>query len=277
MLIVNILALTNILIIFVLLFFRRENALPNKILAVAFLIPGLYLINTIFILAGFEKWIPVSLFFVQMIAVFFPVMVYYYFNLLLGKGFRGHKTLFIGSGVLFLYIIALAVRFYFLSESEKSDYILNLSTEDYPLDLFLYTVFFYVWQSVYFSVITWKIIKYKQRLEATFSNLDRVKFFFLVRFIFFLWFFNTLLVVLYILLPLYLVDYLLMPIVVNALYLFLLYFSYHHNAVFTAVSFKKLNEVNDEVNRANLYLIRRKKFLFQQININQYTSHYQNY
>ncbi len=249
MLIVNILALTNIFIIFILLFFRKENALPNKILAVAFLIPGLYLINTIFILAGFEKWIPVSLFFVQMIAVFFPVMVYYYFNLLLGKGFRAHKTLFIGSGVLLLYIIALAIRFYFLSKSEKSEYIFNLSTEDYPLDLFLYTVFFYVWQSVYFSVITLKIIKYKHRLEATFSNMDRVKFFFLVRFVFFLWFFNTLLVVLYILLPLYLVDYLLMPIVVNVLYFFLLYFSYHHNAVFTAVTFEKLNEVNDEINR----------------------------
>src|SRR5690554_960106 len=90
-LIINIVAIINVFIIFVLLFFRRENALPNKVLAVAFLIPGLYFVNNIFIIHGVEKYIPFSLFFVQAIAVGFPIMIYYYFNLLVGRSLCATK------------------------------------------------------------------------------------------------------------------------------------------------------------------------------------------
>ncbi len=249
MLTVNILAIINVVILFALLFFRKENALSNKILAISFLIPGLYFVNTIFILAGYQKLLSVSLFFVQMVAVLFPVTLYYYFNLLQGKGFRVNKTLFIGSALLLLYITTLAIRFALLSPSAQTTYIQRLSTEDYPLDMFLYTVFFYVWQLVYFSVITRDIIRYKKQLNDNLSNLEQSKFHYMVRFIVLLWCFNAILVGLYICFPLYIVDYILLPIVVNALYAFILYFSFHHNAIFTSATFNLLNKVNTEVNK----------------------------
>ncbi len=261
MLTINILAIVNVFIIFALLFFRRENALPNKILAIAFLIPGLYFINTIFILAGFSTMVPISLFFVQMIAVLFPVALYYYFSLLQGKGFRINKTLFTGSGFLFIYIVVLTIHFISLTKTEQTAYILSLSTENYPQYLLLYTIFFYTWQLVYFSVITWEIIKYKKQLDTNLSNLEQSQFYYMVRFILVLWFFNLLLVALYITLPLYIVDYLLLPIVVNVLYLFIIYFSFHHNAIFTSTSFNKLGKVNDELNECNDFSYEKKNFI----------------
>ena len=259
MLAINILAITNVFIIFILFFFRRENALPNRILAIAFLIPGIYFINTIFILVGLEDLVPISMFFAQMIAILFPIMLYYYFNLLQGKGFQINKTLFIGSGLLFIYIVILAVRFIFLSKTEQTAYIMSLSTDNYPLDLFLYTVFFYTWQLAYFSVITWHIIRYKKQMDENLSNLEQSRFFYMVRFIIILWLFNAALVGLYIALPLYIVDYMLLPIVVNALYFFIIYFSFHHNAVFTSTTFNKLNEINTEINKEESDSFQNKK------------------
>src|SRR5690606_21985433 len=71
----------------------------------------------------------------------------------------------------------------------------------------------------------------------------------MVRFITLLWFFNAILVGLYICFPLYIVDYILLPIVVNVLYAFILYFSFHHTAIFTSTSFNLLYEVHAEMNQ----------------------------
>ena len=260
MLAVNIIAMTNIAVLFVLLFFRKENALPNKILALCFLLPGLYFVNTVFILAGFEAIIPFTLFFVQAIAVMFPVLLYLYFNLLLGKGIRTHRGLFIGSGVLFVFICCLSVRYAFMDEVEKGRYIDSLSTDGYPLDLFIYTTVFYAWQLVYFSVITRELSLYKRKIDERISNIELVQFLFARRFIFLLWVFTAVLVLLYLCLPLYTVDYVLLPIVVNILYFFITYFSYHHNAIFTKGSFAELNKVNAEVNKKGLSAETKSEF-----------------
>lgn len=246
-LIVNILAIINVLIVFLLLYFRKENALPNKVLAVAFLIPGLYFFNTLFILLKLNYVIPFSVFFVQIIAGFFPIMLFYYFNLLTGKGFPKNKILFGGSLLLLLYISGLAIQFMFFSPEEKTAYIQSLSTDDYPTGLFIYTVLFYAWQLVYFTEITKRVIKYRKQLYDRLSNVEQSKYYFILRFIIVLWIFNAILVGFYIFLPLFLVDYIFLPLVVNLLYYFILYFSYHHNAVFTSGSYIKLNEVNEEV------------------------------
>lgn len=257
-LIINIVAIINVFVIFALLFFRRENALPNRILAVAFLIPGLYFINTIFILAEMEKFVPFSLYFVQTIAVFFPIMLFYYFNLLIGKGFPKSRVLFTGTALLLIYIIGLAIRFSFLSSPDKISYIKRLSGDDYPLDLMLYTVFFYAWQLVYFTVITRKITSYRKQLDEHLSNLERSKYTYMVRFITILWTLNAFLVAFYIFLPISLVDYIFLPIVVNCLYLFVLYFGFHHNAVFTLITFNQLREVNEEVSNEAVAFNREK-------------------
>ncbi len=258
-LIVNVIAIFNVFIIFTLLFFRRENVLPNKILAIAFLIPGLYFINTIFILVGLEKYVPYSLFFVQTIALFFPIMLYSYFNLLTGKGFQRNKVLYTGSTLLLIYILALAVRFILLSDADQTAYIQNLSSdENYPIDLMLYTVMFYSWQLVYFTVITRKIVRYRKQLDEHLSNREQSQYIYIVRFIVILWVFNAVLVGFYLFLPLFLVDYIFLPIVVNCLYFFVLYFSFHHNALFTSITFEKLNIVNEELGEDDTFLNHEK-------------------
>ncbi len=146
-----------------------------------------------------------------------------------------------------------------MPDLDQSAYIQKLYTEDYPTDLMIYTVLFYTWQLVYFSVITKEVMRYKRQLDDSISNLDQSQFYYMVRFITMLWIFNAALVVLYILLPLYLVDYTFLPILVNLIYFFILFFSYHHNAVFTSISFEKLNEVNEEVSKDEPENSRNKK------------------
>ena len=250
MLIVNALTCVNLGALFCLLYFRKNNPLPNKILAFLFLIPALFCVDSMFVLTGTVYKVPYFFFFVQIIAILFPLLVYIYVNLLLGENPKLNAILTSGSALLAIYIVALTIKFGLMPSANKLDYIDALDDNNYPPDMLWYTILFYAWQMVYFSVSTYKVYRYSRSIDNSLSNTDQVKILYLKRFVTLIWILNLALVVMYVGLPIYYVDYLLLPVFVNITYFFILYFSYHYNAIFTDVSFKQLTLTNSIVDQS---------------------------
>lgn len=247
MLITNIVTSINAFILFSLLFFRKENPLPNKLLAFIFLIPGLYFIDNIFILNGYIHQIPFCFFLVQIIAIAYPIVVYAYVHILLGRKPIPNPILLMGSILLFCYIMYLTFHFYTLPVESQINYLSSLTSTDYPEDMMLYTSAFYVWQMVYFTVFSYSVYRQSSSLLHLTANTESVYILYIKQFVGLLWFLNLVLVILYLSLPIYQVDYFFLPICVSIIYLFILYISYHHNSVFTQHSFGHLIEATRDL------------------------------
>lgn len=259
MLITNFITTINIFILFSLLFFRKDNPLPNKILAFIFLIPGLYFIDNALIVSGYITQAPWFFFFVQIIAILYPILVYIYVSLLIAEKIKLNKFLTAGSALLLGYILFITIHFYSLSGAEQLNYLTSLSGENYPGDILVYTILFYAWQLVYFSILTYKTNKYSTSINNALSSIDAIQITYIRRFMTLSWILNLGLVFMYLTLPMYYVDYFFLPVFVSIVYIFILYFCYHHNSIFTRSSLTLLNEVNKSIDENNTTLFEEKK------------------
>lgn len=236
----NIIAIINIVALCVFLCVRKNNSLPNYILALVFVIPGLYLVDNLLIVNNTLYKIPYAFFVVQIIANLFPIAVYYYVHLLLTDKKKYHPLLLFGSIVLLTYIIGLSVFFSLLSDAEKSTYLQALNSEHYPISMNTYNVFFYAWQMVYIVVLNIEIKKYQINVENNLSSIDSVKLHFAKQFMRLLAILNFGLVVFYVVLPVPMVDYAVLPVILTIIYLFIIYYSIKNKAVFSEASYSQL-------------------------------------
>jgi AraC-like DNA-binding protein len=243
----NFLGVVNILLISLFLLLRKQNAWPNIVLSILLSIPGLYLIDNILIVTNTLSEIPYYFFFVQLVANIFPIGVYYYVHLLMGDKKKYHKILLTGSFSIILYGIGLLFFFSVLTPDDQKNYISKLNSPDYPLEMLIYNLIFYIWQMVYFVILLWEISRYRQKVSSNLSDIYSVNVVFVRQFVQLLAVLNLLLVVFYIFFPMPFVDYGLLPIVVTIIYAFIIYFSIQNNAIFDTQSFDALNVINQNL------------------------------
>ncbi len=249
---INILSVLNILIICFYLVFRKNNILPNYILAIAFLIPGLYFIDNLLILNQQLIQYPFAFFLVQTLAVFFPPSVYFYVHLLLSHNRKFHQLLSLGSALLLLFILKITADFYGLNQIEQDQFIANLASENnYPQIVLVYTVVFYAWQLVYFGVLFYDVWDYYRQAQNSFSHFDRLKIDYLQKFMLLLGALSFVLVISYLSLPLPVVDYGILPVIVSIINVFIIFFAVKHQAVFSKSSYLEL-VIENQMLQANL-------------------------
>jgi AraC-like DNA-binding protein len=249
---INILSVLNILIICFYLVFRKNNILPNYILAIAFLIPGLYFVDNLLILNQQLIQYPFAFFLVQTLAVFFPPSVYFYVHLLLSHNRKFHQLLSLGSALLLLFILKITADFYGLNQIEQDQFIANLASENnYPQIVLVYTVVFYAWQLVYFGVLFYDVWDYYRQAQNSFSHFDRLKIDYLQKFMLLLGALSFVLVVSYLSLPLPVVDYGILPVIVSIINVFIIFFAVKHQAVFSKSSYLEL-VIENQMLQANL-------------------------
>jgi len=252
MIILNLIAILNVAFICFYLCFRKNNSLPNYILALVFFIPGLYFVDNILILSDYLYKVKYSFFIVQILAILFPVAVYYYVHLLIGDKKHYHKILIVGSSVLLCYILYLTLDFTTSSTNEQEEYISSLNTENYPESMMLYTVFFYIWQVIYFIILAFEIKRYYKKAESSFSNFESIRIDYVKKFMWLLGILNTGLIIFYISLPLPTVDYGILPSFVTIIYLFIMYNAVKYKALFSKVNFEDLIEENNSINELEI-------------------------
>jgi len=243
----NILVTSNILLLASLLLFRKNNVLPNKILAFIFLIPGLNFANNLLILFEYVYRFPYFYFLVQGTAVLFAPLVYYYILLLIGIKLGPVKLLFFVSGLLFCFNVGLGIRFAFDTEGSQLVYIQSVINGPYPVEQEIYSLLFFLLQLVYFTLGAKDIYLYGKHAKDALSNLQGTKYNYLIRFIALFWSLTFLTILLYATTDAVLVEYVFLPLVISVIYIFILYYAYHHNAIFTSETFESKMESGQQI------------------------------
>lgn len=254
MLTLNLLVFINLIIIFAFLFFRKSNTLPNKILALVLLCPGINFISNVAVLTGHFVDFAYLFFFAQLTALFFAPLVHFYTNLLMGLGTRYYHPMYFLTLLAVLMSIVFGVEFFFKSPTEQADYLSGLQQEPYPWQQNLFNGIFIVLQQIYFSIAAFNIYKYKKQLQQRFSAFDKTKIEYISRFIVLIWALNLATIILYATLPMTTVEYIGLPIVISIVYIFILYYAFHYHSVFTPESYQRLIEDHNEISVENVAL-----------------------
>ncbi len=234
----NLLAIINVVFIVGLLLLRRNNPLPNKILAAIFIVPALNFVNNINILSESIYNLPYIYFLVQGTAVLFAPLVYYYITLLTGTKITYQKILFGLTLLLLCFDIYMAADFFLKPAAAQTAYIASIIKGPYPPQMEIYSLLFFILQLIYFSICAKEVYQYTKDIKEVDSDLAATKSVFLTRFITIFWVLTFITIGLYIFIDTLTVEYIALPIVISTIYLFILYYAFHYNAVFTEASYQ---------------------------------------
>lgn len=235
MLEVNIISFVLLVFIFFLLFFREKNSLSNKLLGLVFLLPGLNFIVNAFILTNLINYVPWMFFLFQITGALFAPVTYYYINSLTAhKPNKTDKVLYGFSILIVLSLLYIAVNFYLLEAQARYVYLEDMKHGPYPKALEYYSTLVFIHQLVYFTFNLIEIRRYRLRMEQQTSDLEQVKVGYLYRFTLLLWLLTFITVILYIIVEeTRYVEYLNLPIVLDVVFLFILYYAFNKGAIFT--------------------------------------------
>lgn len=231
---INIFSSILLVVLFLLLFFRKKNALPNKILALILLDPSLNFINNIVILSGLIYSFPWSYFFVQITGALFGPLTYYYIFLMTNSPIpKQFKWLRAVTVLLVLFGVGIMVNFMWLSPEGKSAYLEGLMQGPYPTDMVVYAAVLFTHQLLYVTSNAVHVRNYQRQIKATMSDIDQVKIKYLYRFVGLLWVLTFITVVLYLTINAVYVEYIALPVVMVIILFFVLYYAINEHAIFT--------------------------------------------
>ncbi|MCO6497866.1 MAG: helix-turn-helix transcriptional regulator [Chitinophagaceae bacterium] len=238
MLAINIFTSFLVVSLFLILFFRKGNSLPNKILGLVFLTPGLNFIDNIFILTEGVYIFPWTYFFVQITAALFAPLSYYYVLLMTktteSKSFRWLKSI---SALIILYGIYMAISFAMMDSAAQQTYMTSVLEGPYPDDMVAYSAVLFSHQLLYFSFNAIQVFRYRKKMMQQVSDLPSVKADYLIRYVILLWVLTLITVILYITIDTTIVEYIFLPLVLVTIFLFILYYAFNENAVFSVEEF----------------------------------------
>lgn len=245
----NIVVSANLILAFLVLFFKKDNSLANKILALIIINPAINFVANILNLSGVSSQFSYYIYFSIITALFFGPLVYYYVILLMGMKFNWKNPV--------LYLTGLAIAFYLFNivslelagSISKEAFFKGLEIGPYPAQLELMDTVFIFLQQIYFTMALVQYIRYKGKIRKVFSNLSSTRERFVFYFILFIWLLNLATIGLYAVLPFDQVQYLYLPLVLLAIFLFVFIAAFNFQSVFNKEEFevfKSRNEVIEE-------------------------------
>jgi AraC-like DNA-binding protein len=242
--ILNLIVFVNLLLLFLFLFIGKKNVVPNKILALILLVPGLNFLSNTIILNGNIDLFPYLFFFTQMMAFTFAPLVFSYSRLLTIQTVQVKHPLFILSIFAMLMNLGFGAEYFFMTKQEQQLYLEGLTQEPYTWQQALVNAVFIVLQQIYFTITSIDIYKYHIRISNRLSDFGKTKFAYIKRFMILIWLLNLITLILYGTLPMHLVEYYILPLVLLTINFFILYYAFHYNALFTPQSYEQFIEDN---------------------------------
>lgn len=243
-LILNLIVFVNLLLLFFFLFIGKKNVLPNKILAFILLVPGLNFLSNTIILNGNIDLFPYFFFFTQMMAFTFAPLVFSYSKLLTIQPIKIQHPLFILSVLAMLMNLGFGIEYFFMTGQEQQLYLAGLTQEPYTWQQAFVNAVFIVLQQVYFTITSIDIYRYHIRISNRLSDFGKTKFSYIKRFMILIWLLNLITLILYVTLPMHLVEYYMLPLVLLAINFFIVFYAFHYNALFTPQSYEQFIEDN---------------------------------
>lgn len=248
MLTLNIITFVHLVIFFCLLFFRKNNTVPNKVLALILINPGINFISNVNILLGNLSTFPELYFFAQITCFYFGPLVLAYCYLLTGKRILFLNPFFILTGLASLLSIYFYIEFKLMLPQDQHHYLDGILNEPYPEQMNIINGLFMLLQLIYFSLSAIHIYKFNKKQKDFFSSETTTQIKFLKRFISLIWSLNFITIFAYFFLETVTVEYILLPLVLVFIYSFVLYYAFKHNSIFTVSSYKVFQYNHEALN-----------------------------
>ena len=246
MLILNIVTFSNAFLLFSLLFFRKSNAVPNKILALILLTPGIVFLSNVIVLSGYFSVFPYLFFFAQITSFVIAPLVRMYVHLLIGRRINYKHPLYIISALGMIMVVFFAAEFILMPIEAQHTYLQGIIKEPYPWQMDLTNALFILLQQIYITLAAIDVYRYRKSLSDKYSNFEQTRVKFATIFIALIWLVTVVAIVSYSTLPMTQVEYVVLPLAVTIIYFFTLFFSFHHNSVFTHQSYAQFVAENAE-------------------------------
>ena len=237
MLALNICLALNLIILFIAFFFRKNNSLPNKILALILLDTAISFLGNASITGGFFEHFPYFFFLSWCTSSFFGPLVFTYTCLFTGAALNLKHPVWLAAFLLFIFGGSLPLTYLMLPVQERPGFTLSLLRDPLPWQMTIINIagMLLIWISV--AASAFKIIRYKKRVVATISNLEKTRLVFISLFVALVGFLTVASTALYLILPQHLVEYLYLPCLITFIYFFILFYAFRHHAVFTTESY----------------------------------------
>lgn len=241
----NAFTVVNLAVVFVFLFFRKNNSITNRLLALIILNPALNFINNIVIESGLIFNLPVSLFLFYGTAQLYAPLILAYSVLMMGQRYKWFTLL----NAFTLLIIVLDIYYGFeylsMSDADKFNYLSGLTTTDkFPAQMNIINGLFTISMLAHFVVILVKIYKQTKIVKNYFSDLEMVKLKYLQVFVGINFVLTVVLLFCYVFLATPSVEYLFIPMIVNVVYLFVVYYAFRHSAILNKEGYCNLVDAN---------------------------------
>jgi AraC-like DNA-binding protein len=236
--------------LFIILFFRKNNSIANKLLALIIIDPGLNFISNILIQSGYIFDAPYAFFLFFGTAQLYAPLVLAYTLVMMGQKFRIVSVL----SALTLFVILLdvyfAIQFSLLNDQQQHEYLQNLtSAEHYPQDMQIINMLFVVVMTIYFIVAFLEIHKNQRVAKDFYSDIEKTKIQYVRYFVILVTILNTALAVVYTLFPTPVVEYFYIPFIINIIYVYIVYYAFRHSAILDKTEF--CNLVSEATNLEN--------------------------
>lgn len=244
---VNIFTTINLVIMFFVLFFRRNNTLLNRLLGIILLLPAVSFFGNFYLFSEDLYRFPGFIYINQATSILGPMLIAWYFNIFTGK--RSKRTLILHglSSVAILFCLFYLIRFYTENPVRQAELVNAVIEQHFPFHIVVLRAAFFLLMNLYFLNIAWEVYRYSVKVMNTQADYDRHKVKYLHHFIIILWTLNILVIAAYCLFPSDFIDYYLVPVVTIIFYFFLLRKSFTSNAVFSgeqlAAYRKELSEI----------------------------------
>lgn len=186
-------------------------------------------------------------FFAQFFAIFFAPSVYTYATFLLKEKVKFFNYVYLVS--LFIGCIPIYLYYDFCSKGvvEKQMFFEQLIQGPYPTNVTFYSIVFYSFQEIVFVWLLLRAIKIKRKTKDLYADYGNSKLNYVINFLRLLVVSNLFIVVLYLVFDILFVEYILLPIIISAIYSFIIYNAFKQSALLNEKEFQEYLKDNKEV------------------------------
>lgn len=232
MLILNIFAVCSLVIFALLLLLRKNNSITNILLALIIVCPAINFTNNAFVQSGLVFKYPIIVFISAITEVFYAPLVLAYCRKMIGKEFKKLTILHCLTLSHCILAVIFYIQFLTFGNEQQFDYLRHMNQSIYPWQLNTLNTIFTLLQLIYTIKAVYEIYKYSKSTKQFYSNTENIKLSYMQSFATINCILTFVMMLCYITLPTRIVEYIAIPLISISIYLFVLYFAFHHAVVF---------------------------------------------
>lgn len=252
----HVFTIVNKCLLFPLFWFKKNNSVANRLLALLILLPAVPVFSNFVIYTGKLQSFPHLLYIYQILINLFGPVYYFYCMTLVGQPFKfsKDKLLHLLPSILPLYFW---LDFLMLSKQEQIDFVthfLNAGHLTWKMELVSITPSIIAFP--YMIVAAWKVYQRTYSAKNVFANLKTLKISYIREFIHITVFEILVLIGLHFLVPLKHIEIIWVPILGNVMYFYVIYKSYNYSIIFSEKDYeeyqKRFIPLNEYVSQSSV-------------------------